>query len=174
MILIDTREQKYDHVREAFDEMGVPYDRTKLYVGDYTLVNDQSVCIDRKQNLQEVYSNVIQQHDRFRREVVRAKTAGIKLIILVEDPAIEELDQVANWMNERETRWHFINRMHQLGKMLNVKISPKPPVPSDRLMAAMRSMALKYGIEWEFTTHKLCGETIVRILTGEAVQDGEA
>ncbi|MBQ1483930.1 MAG: ERCC4 domain-containing protein, partial [Eubacterium sp.] len=65
MILIDTREQKYEHVRKAFEEMGVPYDRTKLYVGDYTLVNDQSVCVDRKAGLHEVYSNLIQEHDRF-------------------------------------------------------------------------------------------------------------
>lgn len=171
MILVDSREQKCDHVTAAFDKLGIVYDRTKLYVGDYSLPYDQSVCIDRKAGLQEVYSNIIQEHDRFRREVCRAMNAGIHLIMLVEDPWIEELDQVAEWRNERVTNWYFINRMHQLGKMLDKKISNKPPVPSDRLMAAMRSMGLKYGIEWMFTTHKLCGQRIAEIL-GEVRTDG--
>ena len=170
MILVDSREQKCEHVTAAFDNLGIRYDRTKLYVGDYSLPYNQSVCVDRKAGLQEVYSNVIQQHDRFRREVCRAMNAGIHLIVLVEDPWIEELDQVAEWKNNRITHWDFVNRMHRNGKMLDTKISDRPPVPSDRLMAAMRSMALKYGIEWQFVTHKLCGQRIAEIL-GEVKAD---
>lgn len=164
MILVDTREQKNGHVEKAFRTLGIPFDRTKLYVGDYTLPNDQSVCVDRKAGLQEVYANTVQQHQRFRAECTRAKQAGIRLIVLVEQPGVHTLDDVAEWHNPRIQRWNFIDRMHAFGKMLDVKIPPKRPVDSERLMNIMRSMALRYGVEWRFTTHELCGERIAEIL----------
>lgn len=164
MILVDTREQKNSHVEKAFGKLGIPFDRTKLYVGDYTLPNDQSVCVDRKAGLQEVYANTVQQHQRFRAECTRAKQAGIRLIVLVEEEGIRALEDVAGWRNPRIQRWDFLSRMHSLGRMLDVKIPPKRPVDSERLMAIMRSMALKYGVEWAFTTKQECGERIARIL----------
>lgn len=165
MILIDTREQKYDHVREAFDEMGVPYDRTKLYVGDYTLANDQSVCVDRKAGLQEVYSNLVQEHDRFRDECERAKKAEIRLIVLIEEEVIENLDDVPLWQNPRVTKWAFIHAAHQAGKLQDVRLPANPPKGSDKLAAIMRAMELKYGIEWRFVSRRNAGREIVRILT---------
>ena len=164
VILVDTREQKNSHVEKAFKALGIPFDRSKLYVGDYTLVNDQSVCVDRKGGLQEVYSNTVQQHQRFRAECARAQQAGIRLIVLVEQDGIRSLEDVASWKNPRADRWDFINRMHSFGKMTDVRISPRRPVDSERLMNIMRSMQLKYGIEWQFTTHKDCGTRIARIL----------
>ena len=175
MILVDTREQKNSHVEKAFDRMGIPYDRSKLYVGDYTLPNDQSVCVDRKGGLQEVYANTVQQHQRFRAECARAKQAGIRLIVLVEQPMIRTLDDVAHWQNPRIARWDFIDRQHSFGRMLDVKIAPKRPVDSERLMNMMRSMQLKYGVEWRFTTKESCGEDIARILgVAEVLTDPEA
>lgn len=165
MILIDTREQKYEHVRKAFEEMGVPYDRTKLYVGDYTLVNDQSVCVDRKAGLHEVYSNLIQEHDRFRAECKRAKEAEIRLVVLIEEEAVESLDDVPFWQNPRAMKWAFIHSAHQAGKLQDVRLPAKPPVGSDRLAAIMKAMELKYGVEWRFVSRRNAGREIVRILT---------
>ena len=164
MILIDTREQKAGHVEKAFDALGIRYDRSKLYVGDYTLVSDQSVCVDRKAGLHEVYSNTVQQHNRFRAECVRAQQAGIRLIVLVEQPEIGCLEDVAKWRNPRIRRWDFVHRAHSLGKMMDVRIPPKRPVDSDRLMNMMRSMSLKYGVEWAFTSQEECGRRITEIL----------
>lgn len=170
MILVDTREQKNSHVEKAFRALGIPFDRSKLYVGDYTLVNDQSVCIDRKGGLQEVYSNTVQQHQRFRAECQRAKDAGIRLIVLVEQDGIGCLEDVAHWHNPRIANWDFLDRMHRLGKMTEVRIAPKRPVDSERLMNIMRSMQLKYGIEWQFTAKFRCGDRIAEIL-GEVGRD---
>ena len=164
MILVDTREQKNKHITDAFDRMGILWDRSKLYVGDYALIEDMSLTVDRKAGMHEVYSNLIQQHERFRREAARAKQAGVRLIVLVEEYALNTLEDVEHWKNPRIARYDFIEKMHRCGKMLNVKNAARRPVDSARLMAIMRSMTLKYGVEWRFTSKEKCGEEIVRML----------
>src|SRR5574344_1475686 len=83
VVVVDTREQK-NHVTDYLNAQGIPNVRSKLYVGDYALLDNQSVCVDRKHNLQEVCGNLCQQHKRFKEEIVRAQAAGIKMVILVE------------------------------------------------------------------------------------------
>ena len=122
--------------------------RSKLYCGDISLLSDQSVCIDLKQDLQEVSGNLCQQHERFRSECVRAQEAGIKLIILVEhSAAINSIDAVRLWDNPRLTK------------------SPKA-ITGARMAAVMESMAAKYGVEWQFCTKANTGREIIRLLGG--------
>ena len=149
-LLVDTREKKWDHVRGGFDRLGVVYDRSKLYVGDYAWADRQNVVVDRKQGLQEVYTNLIQQHSRFKDECQRAKEAGIKLIVLVEEENIKSVEDVPHWTNPRATNWYILHNAHQNGHLLYRDIPTRPPVPSSTLAAIMRSMADKYGIEWRF------------------------
>ena len=96
VLLEDTRnpEGKHRNVHEWARAKGVTIIRTKLLVGDYTLPTDQSRCVDTKYGMQEVYSNLVQQHDRFRAECELAQKAGILLTVLVEEPGIEGLDGV--------------------------------------------------------------------------------
>ena len=152
IIVCDTREQKDSHITEWFDLNGIRTVRSKLYVGDYALLNDQSVCIDRKAGLQEVYGNVVQQHDRFKRELIRARDANIKVIFLVEQPEIMRLADVADWQNPRWALW--------------VKRGRKgwPPMPSVSLMKAMRSISEKYGAEWLFCDKSQTAQRIVEVL----------
>ena len=69
IILEDTRNKpsKNAHITKQLESLGYTVERTKLYCGDYTLPTNQSVCIDTKQDLQEVVGNVTKQHDRFKR-----------------------------------------------------------------------------------------------------------
>ena len=50
IILEDTRQQirKHKLKHEYFEKHGIVVKRTKLWVGDYTLPTDQSICIDTK------------------------------------------------------------------------------------------------------------------------------
>jgi len=50
IILEDTRQQtgKHDAKHDYFEKHGIEIRRTKLYVGDYTLPTNQSVCVDTK------------------------------------------------------------------------------------------------------------------------------
>jgi hypothetical protein len=141
--------------------------RSKLYVGDISLLHNQSVCIDLKGlGMKEVYSNLVQQHDRFKAEAIRARDAHIKLVILVENDGIKSLDDVINWKNPRAIQYAELALAHAHGKLLQKKLPSRPPVSSKRLMNMMRVMALKYGIEWQFCTKAEAGMRVEQILIG--------
>ena len=158
-IVFDTREKtaKKGHIISVLDKFDVKYVRSKLYVGDYALLNDQSVYIDVKQGLQEVYGNLVQEHERFRAECVRARDAGIRLIVLVEDPKIKHLDEVRNWVNPRDVIYRKQAEMGQATQKA-------APVSSERLYKIMRTMSELYGVEWAFTPKERCGETLLMLL----------
>lgn len=165
----DTRDQagKHKNVEEYLLSRGHEIVRTKLYVGDITLLHNQSVCIDLKGlGMREVYSNLVQQHDRFKAEAIRARDAHIKLIILVENDQVKTLDDVINWKNPRVIEYERIALAHIHGKLLQRKLPSRPPVSSKRLANMMRVMALKYGIEWQFCTKAEAGMRVEQILIG--------
>lgn len=163
IIARDTRDKidRHRNVDEGLLALGFQIVRTKLYVGDVALLNDMTVCIDLKQGLQECYSNIIQQHQRFVNECIRAKQAGIKLIILVEESGIETVCDVSKWINKRAVKWEKLRDAHRQGRRMNEPLNPYPPVSSERLSKAMRTISDRYGVEWRFcdkseTAKKIC------------------
>ena len=161
---MDSREQKgkKDHILATFEMHGIPYIRNKLYVGDWTLLNDQSICIDTKTcGLTEVYSNLVQGHERFRNECKRAQEAGIKLIVLIEENKIKALEDVPNWVNPRKI---IYQRQSEQGN----PAQKAPPISSKRLHGIMRTMSELYDVEWQFTTRERCGMRILEILGVDA------
>lgn len=150
VILEDTRNKpdKNKHIREQLETLGYKVERSKIYCGDYTWTTNQSICIDTKQDLQEVVGNVIQQHERFRAECIRAQEAGIKLIILIADPKVTCLADVFGWYNPRLRYSKKATTGRQLGKILY-------------------SMREKYNVEFEFCTKDKVGERIIELLGGE-------
>lgn len=149
-IIVDSREQKWKHVQTGFDRLGLRWIRSKLYVGDYGRVDNLSTVIDRKHDLQEVSGNLVQEHERFRRECIRARDAGIRLIVLVEESGLESVEDVKSWVNPRRGAWERISRTHRAGKMLDIRIPTKPPVSGATLAAIMTAMSERYGVEWQF------------------------
>ena len=96
-IQIDSREKAraIKKIIKIFDENGIKHFSSKLLVGDYMSLDNPRLIIDRKQNLQELCGNVCQQHERFKKELIRAIDAGIQLVILVEHgPDIQSLEDV--------------------------------------------------------------------------------
>lgn len=84
-ILIDTREkpQAIVNIKKYFDAHGIKYESKKLDFGDYMTDEHGGISIDRKQNIDELAKNCTVEHERFRRELERARNANAKLIILV-------------------------------------------------------------------------------------------
>ena len=166
VIARDTRDQtgKHKNVDDGLASRGIKTVRTKLYVGDVALLNDMSVCIDLKQNLTEVYNNVIQQHDRFVRECRRAQQAGIKLIILVEQAGIGTVQDVAAWKNPRISKWEKLRDAHRNGKRMSEQLNPYPPVSSERLSKAMQTISDRYGVEWRFCSKAETVDVICEVL----------
>ena len=85
-IQIDSREKQkaIQKILKEFDTQGINYFSSKLLVGDYMNLDNPRLIIDRKQNLSEICSNVTQQHERFKAELIRANQANIDLVFLIE------------------------------------------------------------------------------------------
>lgn len=94
-IISDTREQNNGHILEQFRRNNIDYEEKSLIVGDYKIESDTGytphVVIERKSSLSEILSNIIDKnkdtngHNRFFRELERAKKSNTKVIIAIED-----------------------------------------------------------------------------------------
>lgn len=166
-IQIDTREHKNEvaRIERQFDAMGVAHFRSKLYCGDYQSLDNGRLVIDRKKDLQELCGNVTQQHERFRRELIRARDAGIRLIILCEHgDGIERLTDVYFWQNPRlfKMRWIVEN-----GRPKQIPAYPKA-INGPQLLRSLETINERYGVEFVFCNPANTGEMIVRLLGGGA------
>ena len=170
IILEDTRQQahKHDLKHKWFDENGVIVRRQALYVGDYTLPTNQSVCVDSKFSIQELVGDICgKQHERFRNECIRAQEAGIQLIILTENvggkvgrgeiynPTITKLEELHRWKNPR---LFIFERGRQKYPNATRGIT---------LQRACMTIEKKYGTKFLFTTPEKSAEMIVKLLSGE-------
>ena len=172
ILLSDTRQQigKHGAKEKYFLERGVEIKRTKLYVGDYTLPVNQSVCVDTKKDIQELIGDICtKSHDRFKNECIRAQESGIKLIILIENTdGVKSIDDVFRWQNPRMHRYNKIAYMHNLGKWLNVSLPKAKPTSGETLAKAMLTMQLKYGVKFLFCRPDEAGEKILELLGVDA------
>lgn len=157
---------QHDNIRTWLEDHDIIVRRQKLNTGDYIL--SPAISIDTKKGLQEVYSDLVGDHDRFRNELIRAKEDGIRLIILIEDEEIHNIEEAKAWQNPRVAEYNrkygLIKRAHDAGRMLDRKI-PKPPVSSERLVGMMDACSIKYGVEWEFCHPDETGAVIIKLLT---------
>lgn len=166
MVLIeDTRQQagKHRNIDAYCKRHGIELVRKKLDVGDY-MVEGTAIAIDTKADMQEVYSNLIHDHDRFRRECMRAKENGIKLIVLVEEAGITTLEDVKNWKNPRVEQYEWAVAHGYKG-------AKAPPISSKRLYGIMRTMEENYGIQFQFCHKRSTGKRIMEILSNDGLHD---
>ena len=164
-IQIDSREHTTERVRieKQFDKLGADHFVSKLYVGDYMSLDNPRLVIDRKLDLNEICGNVCQQHERFRKELVRAKEKGIQLIILVEEPEIMDLVDVWFWVNPRKKAYKWIMKD---GHPIRVECQ-KPPLQGRQLYKSLCTIRDRYGVRFEFCSKKDTGKKIIELLGGE-------
>lgn len=153
-IFEDTRQQlgKHDNIKLYCEQNGIELIRQQLYVGDYTLVRDQSVCIDTKKDLLELCMDLGSDKSRFMREVARAKRHGIKLIVLTEQGGnVRSIPDVAGWFNP----------------LLNPKSKKYNPHAMDgkRLMRRIYDVHIGYGTEFLFCSKEETGSRIIELLS---------
>lgn len=147
-ILIDSREKAkaIKSIIAEFERQGVKYASSKLFVGDYQSLDNPRIVIDRKQNLNELCSNVCQQHKRFKAELERAVEFEIRLIFLVEHgKGINTLSDVKTWNNPR------------------LKHSAKA-ITGETLFKTLSTIAKRYNTEFIFCEKKDTGRKIIEIL----------
>ena len=155
VIQIDTREQegKNIHLLDYFNQQGIKTVRSKCVVGDYINIFDQSIAVDRKQNVLELINNVTQDHERFKREVILAQELGIKLIVLVE----ENFSNVFALKYWKPKIWKYGPN----------KGKPVSQMKGETLMKILLTMQNRYGVEFRFCKKEDTGATIVKILKEE-------
>ena len=148
-IQIDSREHKWEmaRIQRQLTAEGCKTIVSKLYVGDYQSLDNPRLVVDRKKDLQELCGNVCQQHERFRKELIRAIDAGISLIILVEHgPDVQTLEDVYFWDNPRR------------------KGSPKA-TSGESLYRSLMTIRNKYNVKFEFCTKEETGKKIMELLS---------
>lgn len=143
-IICDSREKKNQHILSFFEENGINYKVKKMDIADYQIEGIDDLVIDRKQNLEEVATNLMNRDDksRFWREVRRANASKTKMIVLCEHSRnIKSIQDVSNWHS---------------------KFSP---VSGRNLMNEIYRVHISYGIEFLFCDKKNTAKEIIRILT---------
>lgn len=153
-LLIDTREKPraIQTIMRTFDAAGIPYERTKLLVGDYMDWNRPQIVIDRKQSIQELAQNCTRDHVRFKAELERAKKAGTKLVILVEQNRYKDGDE-----------WRHVEDITDLMRWTN----PHTTIRGEKVYRVLRSWMSKYDIDVQFCDKRSTGKRILQIIYGE-------
>jgi len=153
----DTRQKigEHDVKRQYFENNGWTIARTKLYVGDYIFPGGL-IAVDTKASIYELAQNLKQQHERFRRECLRAREAGYQLIVLVENvESISTLFDLADWI---EPMSHFMSRKQKSRGKVKVRFT------GTSLYKACKTMQTKYGVRFEFCPPECAGARVIELL----------
>ena len=154
LLLIDTREKPkaIEGIIKTFDEAGIHYERTKLLFGDYMDYNRPEIVIDRKQNIRELAKNVTIERSRFVAELNRAKVAGAKLIILVEQNRYKDRD---NWIH--------VETIEDLMLWSDKHTS----IRGEAVYRRLSGLKYNYNISVQFCDKRSTGKEILKLIYGE-------
>ena len=128
---------------EYFDKVGQDYIISKLDYGDYMLYKNNSVVIDRKDNLLELTGNLCHtnEHERIKREIQRAKDDGCKdFIFLISESKIKSLEDIKSWS------------------------SPHTKVKGTTLLKIMQTMKERHKVRFIICPRKDMGKKIIELL----------
>jgi hypothetical protein len=109
------------------------------------------LVIDRKQNIQELAQCCASDHERFKRELERAKKVGAHLVILVEQDRYQDRDE-----------WIRVQTIEDLMRWS----SPHTQVRGEKVYRVLASWMVKYPISVRFCHKRDTGKEIIRILYG--------
>ena len=150
-IIIDSREKPkaIGKILDHFDKNGIEYEVSKLLFGDYMDWNRPGIVVDRKQNIAELAKNCTVEHERFRREMEKARKAGATLVVLVEQNRYKDRDS-----------WVEVNSIEDLLRWS----SPHTMVRGEKVYRVLASWTAKYPLRVVFCDKRSTGRKIVEIL----------
>lgn len=142
MVICDSREKKWQHIEKFFQRKGIDYCVKKLDYGDYMLVGNDKLVIDRKASLDELASNLLTKDSgRFWREMRGASSNKMQMVVLIEaGTKYKSIQDVANWTS----KYSRLNGQMLVSKMLSVSYA--------------------YDVEWVFCKPSESGKKIMEIL----------
>lgn len=153
-LIIDTREKPkaIANILRTFDEYGVRYETSKLLFGDYMDFNRPGLVIDRKQNIGELAKNVTgpkKERDRFIAELERAKAAGTKLVILVE-----------------QNRYKYNGQWKRVENITDLMLwsSEHTSIQGEKVYRTLAALQYRYNIIVMFCDKRQTGKEILKLL----------
>lgn len=159
-IICDTRQQrgKHGHVDDWFTAHGVPFTYHKLDFGDYSRDDGFSnIVIDTKKDMDEVAQNIGRDHARFVRECDRARDAGHRLIILVEQhAAYNDRNRIASWIPGACRRCVYYRHkecrpQEVAGRMCK---GGKKPLQGSTALKIITALESRHGVRFAFCTKR--------------------
>lgn len=153
-LIVDSREHAHiiKPILKYFQLRSVPYEISKLLIGDYQDYGNPSVCVDRKRNIAELAKNCTADHERFRRELERAQKANTTLVVLVEQNRYKDRD-----------RWIHVENVEDL----MLWESPHTTIRGEKVYRVLRSWMSKYPLRVEFCDKRSTGRRIYEIIYEE-------
>lgn len=168
-IQVDSREheKEWKRIKTQLDALGVKYFRSKLYIGDYQSLDNPRLVIDRKKDLQELYGNICQQHERFRRELLRAIESNIKIVILCEHGEdIKSIEDVFFFYQPEKERWRWVTREVCGEKVKRREKYTQKPIKGNQMYRSLCTIRDRYNVDFVFCQKHETGQKIVEILGG--------
>lgn len=154
VILIDSREQKNQHIIEYLEKKKIKYEVTTLEYGDYSCkfeelekfgINypislEKNCVIERKNSLEEVSGNLTQGRNRFENEFIKAKGDGCSVHLVIADGSYDKI--AYSQYNTEFNNKSFYN--------------------------SLISFQIKYGLSIEFVSEKIFPLHLLNVLHIEA------
>lgn len=158
----------------------------RLPYGDYVLIDDelQSVLnadpeptkrklrghirksIDTKKDLPELWMDVTRDHERFRKEMIRAREDGAEFIVLIEDSNAECMEDVYFYHRPEVVRSRYVrNKPGTLPAYVKTEHRQKE-IKGESLFRCMQTITERYGVRFEFCTRRTAGKRIMELLDG--------
>lgn len=150
-VIIDSREKTkaIGKILDYFNQHGIEYEVSKLLFGDYMDWNRPGIVVDRKQNIAELAKNCTVEHERFRREMEKARKAGATLVVLVEQNRYKDRGE-----------WVEVDSIEDLLRWS----SPHTMVRGEKVYRVLASWTAKYPLRVVFCDKRSTGRKIVEIL----------
>lgn len=150
-VIVDSREKPkaIERTLQYFSDHDIEYEVSKLLFGDYMDWNRPGVVVDRKQNIAELAKNCTVEHERFRREMDKARKAGATLVVLVEQNRYKDRGE-----------WVEVDSIEDLLRWS----SPHTMVRGEKVYRVLASWTAKYPLRVVFCDKRSTGRKIVEIL----------
>lgn len=151
-IQIDTREKQraIQNILSTFDHFGINHISSKMYVGDYCLLENPLLIIDRKQNISEIAGNATSGHGRMKRELERLDKMGGQMVFLIEQRHYVDPNGTHRTVNSLEDIMYWENPYGEVNGVQVYKI--------------LDSWQHKYNVSYRFCDKRSTGKVILEIL----------
>lgn len=151
-IQIDTREKQraIQNILKMFDACQINYIQSKMYVGDYCLLENPLLIIDRKQNIAEIAKNATSEHGREKRELERLDKMGGQMVYLIEQKHYVDPNGVHRTVNSLEDIMFWEN--------------PHGAVNGVQVYKILDAWQHKHNVSYRFCDKRVTGRVILEIL----------